>query len=441
MPSVLTHPRWTGKLGSAIELYHGPIHCELESQTVVAEGEVWIDWLPSPRTFVSIRSGEDLLRTAIEVPDEIEVVLPGLGRGTVSLGGGPDAPGAVSDPAHSVTLTGSVVRFEVGSDEPVPEVRFLVINGPALLGSRLDTESGGFWAGRTVLQGGYWRYTIDQRQDMSTVEQKLKWSVPFGFTHLGKLERTDTARVSRLEASEALELLGYFLSFVRGASVAPVLPSGIDETGAIAWEDWGSLNHVVDPWRTTISWFDRTLTEHLPSLFSGLAVRWEDENDREVLRYATGFYAGANKPRPLQTGLTLAVSGLELMAWVYLVRDGTMLPEEFEDHGARPRSFRELLGMLQIDTQHVSRLLPILRASGRLGPEAIWDLRTRFTHPRMGTIEVDHDLLVEAWTLATWYYELVLLRWFGYTELYGSRLKPDRWQGDTHPVPWSTSSP
>ena len=56
--------------------------------------------------------------------------------------------------------------------------------------------------------------------------------------------------------------------------MAPVLPCGLDASGARVWEDWGSVNRTVHPWRTTISWFDMTLTKYLPQLFTGFGQRW-----------------------------------------------------------------------------------------------------------------------------------------------------------------------
>jgi len=317
-----------------------------------------------------------------------------------------------------------------------------VVNGPELLGEHLEDGKGGFWGGRTVLKAGDWTFVLDQRRDMSNVKGDLKWSHPFGLTHIGQLTRLDGAGIALDDAHEALDLLGYFLSFVRGAAVASVLPCGLDASGGTVWEDWGSANRTVHPWRTTISWFDMTLTKHLPQLFAGFERRWTESDDQQVLRYALAFYQGSNDPRPLQTGLTLALTGLELMAWAYLVGDGKMPEADFDARGARQRTIKRLLDAVGIDTSRVPDQLPRLRRDGRLGHDALWDLRNRFTHPRMATIATDHNLLGEAWRLATWYLELVLLHWFEYAGPYGSRLKAGRWQGDTEPTPWAqTGSP
>lgn len=441
MIEALTHPRWADTLGAPVELYRGSVELNWDAEMVSGEGQAWLGWLPSPRVFLSWgfdhRSGWDIADRA----DRIQVTLSEVGGGgLVHLGGSPDPPEAAApaDP-YPVTMSGSVDQFVVGDNVAVDEARFMVINGPELLGERLVDDHGGFWAARTTLETPRWRFVLDQRRDMSRVKGDLKWTYPFGFTHVGQVVRCDGAVITVDETAEALGLLGYFLSFVRGASVAAVLPCGLDSAGATVWEDWGSVNRTVHPWRTTISWFDMTLTKHLSQLFTGFAERWDDPDDQQVLRYALAFYGGGNDPRPLQTGLTLSVSGLELMAWVYLVRDGTMDPDDFDDQGVRARTLKHLLETVGIDTDRIPDRLPELRRDGRLGHDAIWQLRSRFTHPRIERIATDYDMLAEAWRLASWYLELVLLHWFAYTGPYGSRLMAGRWQGDVEHLPWASA--
>lgn len=434
---MLTHPRWTACVGTPIDLYRGVVEFDWESETIAGEGQAWLGWFPSPRVFLSWGVDHPSALEIAHRAETIEVALPGVGSGVVQLNGTPDPPTS-GGRFFPVTLSGAVNKFHIGNvDEPVAEVRFVVINGPELLGDPIDDDRGGFWRGRTTLETSNWRFLLDQRRDFSKVKSDLKWTHPYGLTHVGQLVHLDGAASALDDARDALDLLGYFLSFVKGASVAPVIPCGLDDAGMTVWEDWGSINRRVYPWRTSITWFEPLLTEYLAQLFTGFATRWAESEDQLVLRYALAFYEGSNDPRPLETGLTLAVTGLELMAWVYLVRGGTMADSDFDDQGMRPRTIRRLLDEVGIDTTRVPQPLTGLRRDGRLGHDAIWRLRTRYTHPRMGTIATDHNRLVEAWRLATWYLELVLLHWFNYSGPYGSRLKGGRWQGDTQLTPWT----
>jgi hypothetical protein len=435
VPEPLTHPRWESALASPVQLYRGPVDHRWQEVPVRGEGQVWLGWLPSPRVFISWGFDHTSELESIYTLNTLEITLPGVGAGRTHLGGSPDPPEGRTPASRAVRLSGAVDRFIAGVDKPIGDVRFLVINGPELLGSSLNDQRG-FWRGRVVLDAHPWRFTLDQRRGMHDIKHQLKWSFPFGFTHVGRIERRDGAGIDVAEAAEALSLLGFLLSFIRGAAVAPVLPCGLDEQGAVVWEDWGSINRIVDPWRGTISWFDPSLTEHLGTLSDGFASRWTNPDDQQVLRFGIGLYLSSNDPRPLQTALTLAVAGLELFAWVYLVRDGEMDAADFDDQGARPRTLHGLLNQIGVPTDRTPTELPTLRKGGELGPHAIWKLRSRFSHPRIGTTDVDRELLGEAWRLATWYLEMTLLHWLEYTGPYGSRLIPGRWEGDTGPVPW-----
>ena len=262
------------------------------------------------------------------------------------------------------------------------------------------------------------------------------WQHQYGFTHIGCIKRVVGSSFGVAATNDALDLVSYFLSSVNGSSVSAVLPCGLNAAAETVWEDWGSVKRTVHPWPRPISWFDATLTHELPDLFQGFSQRWHAPDDQRVLRYATAFYQEGNDPRPLQTALNSAVSGLELMAWVNLVRDGGMDRSAFEKQGVRPKTFRSLLCAIGVDTRTVPTDFPELRRSGRLGHDAVWHWRGRFTHPRIGEIEVDHDLLTETSLVATWYLELVLLSWFGYNGEYGRRRKTGRWVGNTETVPW-----
>ena len=96
-------------------------------------------------------------------------------------------------------------------------MRFMIINGPELHGPS---------AACVALVTDTWRFVIDQRHDMHVLAKDLKWEHPFGLTHVGQLTRVDGGNIALAEANDALDLLGYFLSFVRGAAVAPALRAG-----------------------------------------------------------------------------------------------------------------------------------------------------------------------------------------------------------------------
>ena len=183
-----------------------------------------------------------------------------------------------------------------------------------------------------------------------------------------------------------------------------------------------------------MSWFDPSLTSQLAQLFTGFARRWDDEADQAtplrscLLRERQRSTAVTDRNQPRSCRARTHVVGTAGTGWEH-ARVGVRGPRSVGTHNRGAGQVRWY--------RHGTRArgLQALRYQGYLGHDAIWKLRSRFTHPRMHSISTDYDVLKDAWRLATWYLELVLLHWFEYEGSYMSRLQP-RWAGDVTEVPW-----
>ncbi|MGH7485499.1 MAG: hypothetical protein ACREMY_07830, partial [bacterium] len=74
------------------------------------------------------------------------------------------------------------------------------------------------------------------------------------------------------------------------------------------------------------------------------------------------------------------------------------------------------------------------------GPEVVFNIRNGLIHPPKDLQDPawpNVDELFEAWQLATWQLQLVLLRVLGYEGDYWSRLRLGRSEMDVEPVPWA----
>ena len=69
------------------------------------------------------------------------------------------------------------------------------------------------------------------------------------------------------------------------------------------------------------------------------------------------------------------------------------------------------------------------------GPKALSVIRSRLVHPGKSEPLPYYD----AWKLAAWYLELVLLRVVGFSGEYSNRTSASRRVGQVEPVPWATS--
>lgn len=141
----------------------------------------------------------------------------------------------------------------------------------------------------------------------------------------------------------------------------------------------------------------------------------------------------------------MACAGLELMAWGILLRKTEMTPDQFRP--PKGTLVKKLLEWAQIPTDLPEHFGALRSRSTRLdrtqqsGPGTLFDVRNALVHPPK---EIDDpewpsgDELMEAWQLATWYLELVILRVLGYDGEVQSRLVLGQWEGTVEPVPWAT---
>jgi hypothetical protein len=149
----------------------------------------------------------------------------------------------------------------------------------------------------------------------------------------------------------------------------------------------------------------------------------------------------------LDVRIPVACSGLELLAWAVLQRWQWLTRDGLGRLPAAGR-VRLLLQWAGIRVELPAQLGALAARRGRLGqpdmagPELVFDVRNGLVHPPKRIEEPewpDPNELFEAWQLATWYLELVVVRLLGYQGEYRSRLRLEGWTYDTELVPWSTS--
>lgn len=416
-------------LNEPIALYEGSI--ELAGGGSVLRrgpGRVHLEWLPSLRIAYEldglprgdpIYTGEVILRLpdldpVAEAPATINRVL--VGTGLVS--------GVLSGP------------LVVGRSDPVSAVRFQVPNTRGWLGGGL-TDGRSVWAGRTALEGGPWRVTLDARVDEKDAVDELKSRGGYRFTYVGQIERIDAGLMTLDESRGALAGVHHFLALARGFWTPPLLPVGFDTTGREVWRELASAH--ATPWRATESWFAHQKPDALVEAFPGFVQRWLDPDWRQTLELAIVWFVEANAPTWAENSLVLSQAALELLSWVVIVEE---LKREtrasFKKKRAHQR-IRDLLLWAQLPTSVPAELADVQTfAPGKDGPGSLALLRNAIVHgDRARIFASDLGARIQLRTLALWYLELVLLRLFNFNGDYLSRIESGAvW--DVKPVPWAT---
>ena len=133
-------------------------------------------------------------------------------------------------------------------------------------------------------------------------------------------------------------------------------------------------------------------------------------------------------------GLVLSQAALERLAVAVLHKNG------LATRGKVAERMRRALRHLGIPTA-ISQATPRLYSGKRRqlwidGPGAVTKIRNELVHPASRLGAKPGSYFFEAWQLAQWYVEMMLLRMAGYDGFYSNRLRA-RWIGQVEPVPWA----
>jgi hypothetical protein len=256
----------------------------------------------------------------------------------IELGGGSLAgtlymeTAQLSDGDRPGTLRGygEIRRLSDGQYHALTSVSFHLLNFAEYVGSWID-QAGGLCRGRLELEADGSRVTLEQRRDLRDMKDALRQEGGFAFTHIGRLERQDGGSFSSVDAEDVLTSLQWFLSFVRGLWVCPVIFTGEDAAGAARWRLWDAGR--MSRWSGPPTWCDPMHWETAQEAFRGFVAEWRDPFGQAVMNTAMGQYVSANSPNPVEVAIMVAQSGLELMGRAEFVETGAVIKGRLDQSG------------------------------------------------------------------------------------------------------------
>ena len=294
------------------------------------------------------------------------------------------------------------------TDTPIQFMQFVVLNFS--------------WSGpkyRWILQASPWSVNIEPVPNISELEKTLRTNSGYAATHQGIIRRLDGKEFPVEEATDLLDGLDQFLSFVCGAHCSLANVIGIDIDGNEAWKRWGSYG--VSPWGKHHSWFDITIIGALRDIFPAF---WNEFKRRKPsLSRVLRLYVESNVSKSIDVSIILTQVALEILSDGQEQRMGDVLSKA-EIPTKIPPGLKELEELrIQMDWHN--------------GPHTIVELRNSLTHAKSKHSNASIDAYYQAKQLGLWYVELLLLKLFGYTGRHASRLTPVQRPGDTELVPWA----
>ncbi len=443
----------TPDANSPVKLYEGPMVFTGYDERFEGNGEVSLEWLPSPRLRFHLLIPK--IPCAIKVawrmnlePFEKEncsVELSDLGQTF------PTPSAGVGDASNSELRISGILDGEIttGTDHELHAVLFHLANVPALIRSKdvfvyHKGKTSCSWE-RIILRCDPWVITLDPVENENELIRSAKAIRGYAITRIGKLERTDEKTFSLEDAKEFLEILNYLLSFAFERWCSPMLLVGLDKDGHRMCEQFGPRR--VGPFQSTQGWFDHHHPDMLSNLLPALQKHWKEEQLREALKDAIYWFIEIHRqPVHIDTAIVLGQITLEMLGWLILVEQTPTVSNGGFDKLPAADKLKLLLSSCSIPISPPSELdllYKLSKAENWQGPDCLVTNRNYIVHRNKKKREqsekkkLDGDLLGECYTLICWYIELVLLKQLGYEGKYSNRLK-QRIMGVVEPVPWAT---
>jgi hypothetical protein len=251
----------------------------------------------------------------------------------------------------------------------------------------------------------------------------------------------DAASIERLQ-----HCLFFVLSLVSSREVGIGPTCGLDREGRVVWADWGSPR--LRPEKSFATWCPKHLVPvAIESIADGYAQLGADRALELVVERAINHLLSADSSEVLDVRVPVACTGLELLSWAVLRRQGWITQDTSSsrklDTAARLRLLLAWAGISPDIPDRFDALLARKKELGKPddgGPETLHNVRNAVIHPPKrfdGPEWPNGDELFEAWQLSTWYLQLSLLRLLDYESDYWSRLRLGRSSLDVEPVPWA----
>lgn len=432
----------------AIQLHEGDGRLTVGDAEFFGRVRAEVRWGPRARTEISfvvtagdlgcasrLLNGEGDTNGRLELDDaslelEVEVHLSSIGTEGVRLACSPksETRSRASKEKQADALFASLLNFE-----PI-----WVRDAP-----RSQTGRG------IVLESESWRVVLEPLPNVSAVHRQLREEGGFALTHGCSVERRHRGGISRQDAVTVLDGLQYFFTFAQGAWAPPLFTMAL--TGnELVWREW--YIRVNERWENgMLSWFNAHEGDALAELFPGFMARWESHCWHDAFRSAIYWYAHSNAhAQGVDGALILAQTGLEQLAWIYVVEDRKLLTAD---------AFLKISAADQIRLLCTSLDIPIeipaqARDFARFATAENWhDATQAIARVRNGLIHGNPKLrrrliksggaggvLFQAWNLSLHLYELVLLRLCGFQGRYANRVDLPQMAGKVCRVPWASAA-
>ncbi|NJN72583.1 MAG: hypothetical protein HC799_07090 [Limnothrix sp. RL_2_0] len=412
-------------------IHEGQLIIQADNEkAILSEGKIVFSWFPTPKLRFSAR-----LKVQYSVPFNQEISVNFQNKRTKAK-----IFKIKSDVEFSI-VQGSILNYEIEKNIKISRVYCHITNFPDFDGQEHIKDSvRAYFFDRLILNNGDWTIKIDPlRHNKNKITKLLKESFGFAITHVATLEKVDEGQFLLDEISQLLEGLHYFLSFLAGRWVSPILLNAQEASGKTI--PLPIVHYKTTSFKVVKSWFPFSATEHISSMFKEFMRFYLDEDWLEPLQLLISFYIESNISG-VEQGIMMSQSTFELLAWLTLTQHNFIISEQTLDKLPAHDLLRLLFSwhniptdMPPIDNMTMLQSLQKLSAANNYSdsPECITQIRNRITHPKRknksekknktSLLKYSFAERIETWDLCLWYLEMCLLKLFDYQGIYRNRLR------------------
>lgn len=251
----------------------------------------------------------------------------------------------------------------------------------------IEREGWLMFDGQFIFDYDNWHIVLATLDNCFDLEELLKFEGGYGVTHVCKIERLDNTVFTLEESYQIIEAFSYYLSFVRGIWIAPLLVSGFDGEGNKLLEEWRNPIIQGDSWQHGYQWADVDSSTAIVAPFAGFMRKWQEPTWKEVIQNAIQWYIESLKhSHGYNSSIVLLQAALEKIAWTFLKVNECVTSQGFNGLKASGQ-IRLLLKFLDIPLEPIDKYPEINKKAKELNWDdsivAITTIRNTIIHPQV----------------------------------------------------------
>jgi hypothetical protein len=425
---VALQPPFARSGDSKVVLHHGGMALlDAEGRRVSANGDIELRLVPSPQVVLTAEPEEDIVLPG----SEWRLELDGASAALLLVRSRHDSRGSRVE----AVLTAPFER-NITTATNATEVRFELINFIDVFGSPVRLRTGER-RGRLSCTAGDFQLTLDPVPTYADARRRLEEGDGFSVTHVASLRRLTGDPISREDYDAVSRRLFRILSFAAGSYVGLGCAVGLDDDQNRCWEIWTAGR--VHRWGNRMPWLPALQPQYFQSFVPKCWALFDQRGWASAMPHAVGSLVEGMRDGSIETRLATLVTGLEIVSWTILVVERELLDDQEFDRLRLEGALNLALGLAGIP-RGVPAALTELRAFASKSkegsaPRSLIVVRNRVVHPPTKQRErPSPPVLIDAWRLALWYLELLILHRSGYE---GDHLTPwadSVWEKES--VPW-----